>query len=226
MKLAYEGADVEILSCAQTDMTDLQFLSKLGEDNDFVIKIADETLYIVKQDTLENAPVVAMYKEAVASYWVPHTKKPKSAKAIARAKEQDELKKAQPEYVAAHQGNSAHRSGATKPKKDKYKTEHYLDKANIKGGGKTLHIRQKFDNATQAKEKALAMLKQKNRGEYRISATLPGHPLICAGVTIYIVDYGRFDGKYFVDNVTHSKTKSSGYVTSFTAHMCLGDVIS
>lgn len=244
MKLAYEGADVEILSCAQTDMTDLQFLSKLGEDNDFVIKIADETLYIVKQDTLENAPVVAifsrfdftscdaaaqafdLYKEAVASYWVPHTKKPKSAKAIARAKEQDELKKAQPEYVAAHQGNSAHHSGAAKPKKDKYKTEHYLDKANIKGGGKTLHIRQKFDNATQAKEKALAMLKQKNRGEYRISATLLGHPLICAGVTIYIVDYGRFDGKYFVDNVTHSKTKSSGYVTSFTAHMCLGDVIS
>lgn len=240
MKLSYEGADVDILLCDQTDMTDLQFLAKLGEDNDFVIKIVDNTLYIAKQTTLEKAEPVTvlsrkdftscsaaaqafdLYKEAIASYWVPHTHKPKSAKAIANQQKKDELKKNQPEWYAAHSTPTTGNKG-NKPKKDKYKTEHYLSKANIQGGGKILHIRQRFNNEQQAKEKALAALAQKNRGEYRMEVTLPGHPLINAGSTIYVVDYGRFEGKYFIDNVTHSKTKSSGFVTTFSAHMCLGE---
>lgn len=238
MKLSYEGADINMLSCDQTDMTDLQFLSKLCEDNDFVIKIANNTLYIAKQTTLEKAEPVAtlslyeftsceagaqgfdLYKEAIASYWVPHTKRPKSARAIANAKQDAELKKNQPEYYKEHHNNS---NKSTKPKKDKYKTEHYLSSANIQGGGKILYIRQKFKSAAEAESKALAALAQKNRGEYRIHATLPGNPKICAGVTIYIVDIGRFEGKYFVDNATHSKTRSGGYVTEFTAHMCLAE---
>lgn len=243
MKLSYEGADVDILSCDQTDMTDLQFLAKLGEDNDFVIKIAEDMLYIAKQTTLEKAEPVAilsryeftscdaaaqgfdLYKEVIASYWVPHTKRPKTAKAKRVDPNKQIIAQENSEWLAEHSTNktTAQRKGTPQPKKDKYKTEHFLSSANIKGGGKVLHIRQRFNSAEEAKSKALAALAQKNRGEYRVHATLPGHPKICAGVTVYIIDYGRYEGKYFIDTATHSKTRSGGYVTEFTAHMCLAE---
>jgi len=244
LKLVFEGEDEDISSVDQTDQTDLQFLAKLAEDNDFMIKLTTETLFIVSQVQLESAaPVMQisrfdmkscsaaaqafdLYKEAVARYWSPKTNKLHHAKVSHGDVSKEQVAKINSEYAREHQKTTAHRpSNNNKPhKNEKLVTEHYLDKANIYGGGKTLNIRQRFDNAAEAAKVASSRLKQKNRGEWRMEGTLPGNPFLMAGVTVDVVDYGVYSGRYYIESTTHSVNK--GYTTSFTAHRVLGEVES
>jgi phage protein D len=50
-----------------------------------------------------------------------------------------------------------------------------------------------------------------------------GNPALMAGITVDIVDYGQFSGRYYIESTTHS-VGSSSYRTSFTAHRVLGDL--
>ncbi|TXI91896.1 MAG: hypothetical protein E6Q33_09025 [Neisseriales bacterium] len=222
-----EGIQIEAID--QTDQSDLVFITKLAEDNDYVVKLDPEKLTLCAQAYLElQKPILTLskneisnrnagrqgfnlYKEAKASYFCPRQKKNVSAKASHK-----DVVLNNPEWLASH----------TKPKKKKQSkkvatipTKPISFFAN-NGGNKVLIIRQKFKSEAEALKTAKAKLAQKNRGEWKISGEVMGNPFLMAGIVIEIIDYGQFDGFYYIENTTHSRV-SNGYRTSFVAHKIL-----
>lgn len=237
MQLKFSGDDVDLEVCDQTETTDLKFLSQLADDNDFMLKLDGDTLFVLSQVELEcAAPTLIiskhdisnrnagakgydLYKECKATYYDPNKKKTQTAKVNHKAASMAELAKTNQEWVQAH---TVVKKGKAKAKNVPTTTESYLDKANVNGGGKVLHIRQRFKNAAEAERKALAALRRKNRGEWVISGEVMGNVELMAGITVEIVDYGRYSGRYYIESTTHAKT--TGYRTSFVAHRCLGKI--
>ena len=92
-------------------------------------------------------------------------------------------------------------SATYKPKDDK-KT----------GNGQTLEINEKVADEKEAKKLAQKRLREKNKKEYKADFTLVGDLDLVAGVTVTVIGWGMFDGKYIVETATHNIT--GGYTVS------------
>ena len=75
-----------------------------------------------------------------------------------------------------------------------------------------LEITAKVGSTGEAQKLAEKHLRLKNKYEYSASFTLPGNPSMVAGVTLAILDFGPWDGKYIIKQVKHSLS-GSGYTT-------------
>ncbi len=75
-----------------------------------------------------------------------------------------------------------------------------------------LEVNEKVSSNAEAKVLAEKRLKEKNSQEYKASFTLAGDTRLVAGVTVDVLGYGFFDGKYIIESATH--TISKGYKTS------------
>lgn len=80
---------------------------------------------------------------------------------------------------------------------------------------KILNIDEIAESYAAAESITLAKLKEVNKNEFLISFTIHGDLKILGSTCIILEGYGKFDGKYFVDQAIH--TIGSGYNTSFTA---------
>ena len=85
--------------------------------------------------------------------------------------------------------------------------------------GQTLEINEKVTNREEARLLAMKRLRQKNKSEFKADFSIPGDVLMVSGVTVNVVGYGAFDGKYIVEKATH--TISAGYKTSITLRKVL-----
>ena len=65
-----------------------------------------------------------------------------------------------------------------------------------------------------AELQAIASLNKANHSAVTMSVTVIGNPSLVAGSNVYISGIGRPDGKYFIDEITHSI--GGGYTTSLT----------
>lgn len=77
----------------------------------------------------------------------------------------------------------------------------------------------KADSWADAELKAKAALNNANHGATSMSVQLMGMPVIAAGVNVQIYGIGKPDGKYYVDEVSHS-ISGSGYSTSLKLSKC------
>lgn len=236
--IAEDGEDLEVAAIDQNEQTDLGFLAKLVDDNGYVLKIDPETLTVCSQEYLETQdPIMAiskldilnresgtqafdLYKEAKASYFDPNKNKRIHAKTTAKQAKYNFKNNAE---LAAKFGSKSKSKSSTKEKRIPVSTTSYLDKANIYGGGKVLIIRQKFRDEKHALQVAKTMLRKKNSGEWKISGDVMGNPFLMAGVVVEIIDYGKYNGRYFIESTTHKVI--NGYTTSFVAHRVYGDII-
>lgn len=83
-------------------------------------------------------------------------------------------------------------------------------------GKKTLIVSGKADSIGDAEFKAKAKLREKLREEYRISCTVMGSTEYIASDCVDISGFGKIDGKYFIDTVTHQK--SGAYKCTLDMH--------
>lgn len=81
-----------------------------------------------------------------------------------------------------------------------------------KGTGQVLEINEKVKTREEARQLAMKRLRQKNKAEYQASFTLVGNTLLVAGVTVQVIGFGAFSGKYIVETAEHQVTK--GYKTN------------
>lgn len=90
----------------------------------------------------------------------------------------------------------------------------------IAAGGKILKLNESVDDNEQAEMVAKAKLREANEkqmtGTFKLALDLS---LVAAG-TINLQGYGKFDGKYFLDDVTHTCGDTAGS-TDITIHKCL-----
>lgn len=86
-------------------------------------------------------------------------------------------------------------------------------------GSRTLKINETADSAAEARAKAAAQVNLSNQGATTISGEIWTNPEICAGVTVDVADFGKFNGKYFIDKST-LEVGGSGTSQKVEMHKC------
>ena len=85
--------------------------------------------------------------------------------------------------------------------------------------GKTLEVKEQVKTVAEAEKLAKKRLREKNSGEYTMSAELVGNIELLASTCVNVTGFGAFDGKYII--VTASHDIGSGYTTSLELRRCL-----
>ena len=176
----------------QTEQSDLSFLMKLCNDAGLALKITDNKIVIFDEEKYEKNDIVMTVtkgSDLIKSY---------NFKSSTR-----EI------YSACH---VKYQNSDTKNNIE------YTFALNNKQG-KTLMINQEVKTVAEAETLAKKKLREKNKEELTASFSLVGTFLLVAGVTINIVGFGKFDGKYIVSKASHEV--GGGYSVNIDLRRCL-----
>jgi len=90
---------------------------------------------------------------------------------------------------------------------------------NESKGNRILKVNEKAESYSDAEIKAKAKLRKANKEARTITLDLKGNTSYVAGTCYNITGFGKFNGKYYIDRVTHSF--SDGYTVSLQMHRVL-----
>jgi phage protein D len=171
----------------QMEESDLKFLHRLCQDEGLSLKVTDSQLIIFAQEMFEQKDPIATLTLGI-----------------------DEIIR----YSFSTQSTDLYKSCTCKyrvPKKRKSLSYTWVDPSVEEGSN--LKIRKLVANLDEAKRKAKAALRLKNRYQNTGSLVLVGDTRLVAGVTINLDGFGSFSGKYLISKAVHS-IGASGYTTS------------
>lgn len=106
--------------------------------------------------------------------------------------------------------------------KTKQTIEYTYTPRNADKDGQVLEINEKVQNREEARQLAMKRLRQKNKAEFSAEFSLVGDASLVAGVTVQVIGWGMFDGKYIVESATHNVT-ASGYTLQIKLRRVLED---
>ncbi|ECJ5870354.1 late control D family protein [Salmonella enterica subsp. salamae] len=187
MFLIDEGSNPYYEREDQMEESDLKFLHRLCQDEGVSLKVTDSQLVIFAQEMFEEKEPIATLTLGV-----------------------DEIIR----YSFSAQSSDLYKSCTCKyrvPKKRKSLAYTWEDPSVEDGAN--LKIRKLVANLDEAKRKAKAALRLKNRYQNTGSLVLPGDTRLIAGVTLNLAGFGKFSGKYLVSKATHT-ISNGGYTTS------------
>lgn len=171
----------------QMEESDLKFLHRLCKDEGLSLKVTDSQLVIFAQEMFEEKDPIATLTLGV-----------------------DEIIR----YSFSTQLTDLYKSCTCKyrvPKKRKSLAYTWEDPSVEEGAN--LKIRKLVANLDEAKRKARAALRLKNRYQTTGSLVLTGDTRLVAGVTLNLKEFGTFSGKYLISKASHV-VSSNGYTTS------------
>lgn len=182
--LAYEGDAVPIKVLEQSEETDMEFLQKLCDDYGLAMKVYSDRLIIYDEEIYEARATVAKLTNLDVISWSGNTTLTGIADgATVKYKDPKTGKKLTYEYTAENKSGRA---------------SHKLHESN-----------EKADSLDDAKRKAKALVRQANRDETTMTLTMDAHKGLFSTSCVDISGFGKFDGKYFIDKVSHNL--DSGY---------------
>lgn len=85
--------------------------------------------------------------------------------------------------------------------------------------GKTLQIKEQVETVADAERLAKKRLREKNCEEVTGSLTLPGSFYLVGGITVNMLGFGAYDGKYIITEAQHNI--GGGYTTGINVRRCL-----
>lgn len=85
---------------------------------------------------------------------------------------------------------------------------------------KVLKVNEKVNNTKEANELAKKRLREKNKNETKASFEFAGDLGLVSGVTVKLVGWGFYDGKYIVQDASHGISRS-GYTTGISVRKVL-----
>ena len=184
MSPEFKSIDYEVIN--QTNESDLHLLDRLTKGLDAVVKVADDTLLLIKKDDSETStglyiPSVTLTPADISSWRVTIAERNvfHSVKATYQDKE-----KAQTITVTVGEGEPSFT--LTEPFKDK-------------------------ETAIQAAE---SKRNASTRGKLKVDITLPGHPSYIAGKALILENFRKgVNGTWRIESATHT-FNNQGYVTS------------
>ena len=191
LELFYQADyDPEISRAEQGEQSRLAFLEKICADNGLIVKVADGKLIVVEETSLEaQEPVAALTWENISHF-------------DARATLNEVYKDCQVNYKDGKQDKNFS-AQATDP---------------TKSTGRTLKINKRVTSQAEADRLAKHELRKKNKEEFTVNLTLPLNLSLLAGVVVTL-DFGIFNGKWLVDESSHSVSDSGG-ISRIKAHRC------
>lgn len=91
----------------------------------------------------------------------------------------------------------------------------------MKKGSRLLKLNETAESLQDAEIKAKAKLLEHNRKCQKISLKTRGDLKYIACKNIDVTGFGKMDGKYYIDAVTHSKDANGGYTVTLDLHLCV-----
>lgn len=206
IKLSYSGGTHKIKELEQSGQTDLKFLFSLCEDYNLAMKLYNAKLVIFDETQYEKKKSAGtITKSQCSSYSLNST------------------------LVGIYHGVVINYKSlitvAGKRKKKKKKTLTLSYKYMLKPGKRILKVNQRAESLKDAEIKAKAALRKANKKETTVTLKLKGDIKYLAGTCYDITGFGKFNGKYYIDKVTHNISRA-GYTVTLEMHKVLNIVIN
>lgn len=179
----------------QTEQSDLAFLQKICEDAGLSLKVSDQQIVIFDEEKYEAMEPVLTIKRG-QSWVLDHSFS-----------------------TTTRDVYSACRVDYTSPKGKKSISYTYTA-PNKPATGKTLVVNQRVSSIAQAEKLARKKLRKQNRGETKMAFSLMGDIRLLAARTVMVEGYGKFDGKYFIEEAEHA---GAGYKVKINLRRVLED---
>ena len=190
LKLQFDASDRKIESISQSGKTDLEFAFSLCSEYDLALKLYNGKLIAYDQSRYEK-------KEA------KHTIKRSELGGNEAYSVTKQITKIYNSVKIQYTG------------KDNKTLTYEFVKPGTKGT-RQMFVTTKAESLSDAELKAKAALRKSIRESISVTMHLIGEAKYMAAQNVNLEGFGKLDGKYFIDQVTHSK--SGGFTTTLTMH--------
>ncbi len=197
ISLVFDGDDVNIDSANQAGKTDLAFVSSICSEYGLSVKLYNKKIVIYDK---------ARYECAEARYEITHAQLGGGG-SYSFSKQVTNL------YDSVKIQYTNGRSGSTL-------TYEYTIPG--KPGRRQMFLTTKAESYMDAEKKAKAALRENIRSSMQITIKMMGSAKYVAADCFQLSGFGKLDGKYFIDSVTHQKSGGK-YTVSITAHLTVTD---
>lgn len=188
-----EVADIRIQRVTQYQERDVEFLKRLAEEYGHSFKIVGKKLVFTDNRKLKERPPVAVLNPAdIISVRLRDLIKGVPDKAVVQGYDPKTKKNITSERRA-------------KPRRSKAKRSTAADTLKI--------IPNKGESQAQTNARADAALDKAQDEQCAGSITLFGNAKLVAGQTVELKQFGKFSGRYLVNQARHEYSRSSGYTT-------------
>lgn len=179
----------------QREETDLAFLKRLCDAEGFSLKVSDTQLIVFEQKAYENKPSILTFERGTDDI--------KSASFKTQAYDLYKI------CVCSYYDED-----------NEQEIKQTFRAPNVDDGYE-LNITKVASSFAEAERWARAELRKKNKHEVTGDITFIGNIDLVAGINIDISGFGKFDGKYLIENARH--TVGNGYTTQIRIRKVLED---
>lgn len=218
LKLFYDTEENPVLDhCEQSEQSDLSFLLQLCNDNGLALKVNDGQIIIFDEAKYEAQEAGITIVKPGTAYPPPNQEEAENG----TESEEDTMiylpsilsysltSKLRDIYAACH---VKYQSSDTKD----------VIEATFSAPGKTgptLQVREQVGSVAEAERLAKKKLREQNKEEVTGSFSLPGCLRLVAGITVNLLGFGVYDGKYIITEASHDI--GTGYTSSINVRRCL-----
>jgi phage protein D len=184
VSLVYEASAISIEAKEQSEEEDMKFLQSLCDDYGLAMKIYNSKIILFAEEQYEAKASVRTLTELDVISWSGQTTLTGLADSV-------EVKYKDPK-------TSEDLSYTYQDPKKVGRPTYKLQESN-----------EKADSIDDARKKAKAELRAANREETTLSLKIDPHKGLTSAMNVDVTGFGKFDGKYFIDKITHNI--SGGY---------------
>lgn len=205
MSLFWDTEENPVLDRAeQTEQSDLSFLYAICKDKDLALKISDKKIIIFDEAKYEAEKAKITIVKPGTVY-----KKESGMKYLFVGTGYSLRTKIRDIYAACR---VSYQQGSSKSN-----IEATYTVAGKKG--KTLQVNEQVESVAESLNLAKKRLREKNKDEVTGSLNMLGNFVLLSGVTVNLLGFGAFDGKYLITRASHDI--GSGYTTNIDVRRCL-----
>lgn len=191
ISLYFSGQDYTIEEMEQSDQEDVTFAFNLCASYNLAMKLYNRKMVVFDQTDYEKKASSLSIDKSKCSSW--------------------DLSKS---MTRAYDGVQIAYTDSKTNKTLKYKFM-------LKNGSRLLKLNETAESLQDAEIKAKAKLLEHNRKCQVISLKTRGDLKYIACKNIDVTGFGKLDGKYYIDAVTHSKDANGGYTVTLDLHLCI-----
>lgn len=205
MTLFWDTEENPVLDRAeQTEQSDLSFLYAICKDKGLALKISDKKIIVFDEAKYEAEKAKITIVKPGTVY-----KKESGMKYLFVGTGYSLRTKIRDIYAACR---VSYQQGSSKSN-----IESTYTVAGKKG--KTLQVNEQVESVAEALNLAKKRLREKNKDEVTGSLNMLGNFVLLSGVTVNLLGFGAFDGRYLITRASHDI--GGGYTTNIDVRRCL-----
>lgn len=189
--LYFSGQDYTIKEIEQSDQEDVNFAFQLCSSYNLAMKLYNKKIVVFDQVEYEK----------------------KSASLT--------IRRADVESYSIKKGMTRQYDGVSISYTDGSANKTLSYKFMLKEGTRILKLNEKASSLQDAEVKAKAKLLAHNRQCQTMSVTVKGDTKYISSKCVNVSGFGKLDGKYYIDSVTHNKDAGAGYTCTLEMHLCI-----